>query len=357
MRERESDAFLRVCLKETVGNLFTFRTWCAILKTAYLQIICLYDKILRKAGETVQKVILTGATGSIGLALLENLIQKNIQITVLLNPNSKRNASIKSHPLITAVPCDVHDYAGSVLPDTAYDCFFHLAWQGTTGADRNNAQLQKENYDAALCAIRLAKKLGCKKFIGIGSQAEFGRKDIPLSPQLPCSPETWYGKYKYQSGIDGKALANTLGIQFNWVRIASVFGLAKGESSLPSYVIRVLTNGEEPKFTPSNQIWDFLYADDAAKALLLIAQKGIDGKTYVLGSGEGKPLKSYIQRIYDIVSPGIVPIFGETEYAKDQLMYLVTDISELTKDTGFVPQFTFESAVQDIIKRTRGYIK
>lgn len=299
----------------------------------------------------LKKAIITGATGSIGLALIECLIKNNISVTVFLNPQSARNDEILNNFLINKIFCDINNYDNVAIDETDFDYFFHLAWSGTTGHQRGDEQLQIANYNAVLSSIKFAKKIGCKKYIGIGSQAEYGRKTTPLTEDILCSPENYYGKYKLKAGINGKKLAHKLNLEFNWIRVTSVFGYSRNESSLPSYIIRELDDGNKPLLTLSEQIWDFLYAIDAADAIFKVAEKGIDGKTYVLGSGKGLPLKEYIKSIFRIIAPNETPIFGDLEYSKNQIMYLVADISELRKDTGFVPQYTFEEAIKDVMKR------
>lgn len=56
-------------------------------------------------------------------------------------------------------------------------------------------------------------------------------------------------------------------------------------------------NGEKPSLSGCEQIWDFLYVDDAAKALLLLAEKGKDGEIYNVSSGSATTLKEYVEII------------------------------------------------------------
>lgn len=84
----------------------------------------------------------------------------------------------------------------SQLINDKYDVFYHLAWAGTTGKARNDMYLQNENIKFTLDAVELASKLGCKVFIGAGSQAEYGRYEGRLTPDTPVFPEKrlWHGE-------------------------------------------------------------------------------------------------------------------------------------------------------------------
>jgi nucleoside-diphosphate-sugar epimerase len=171
----------------------------------------------------------------------------------------------------------------------------------------------------------------------------------PLKPQTPVNPQSGYGIAKYTAGKLSALLCDQLDMQFNWVRILSVFGPLDASHTLIMYTINELISGRVPEFTKCEQIWDYLYCDDAAEAFLAIGEKGVNGKYYPLGSGNKRPLSEYIESIKNIVSPGIRLQFGKKEYYPHQPMYLCADISELIMDTLWKPEVSFEEGIKNII--------
>ena len=107
--------------------------------------------------------------------------------------------------------------------------------------------------------------------------------------------------------------------------------------------------GETPAFTKGEQQWDYLYSGDAAKALLLLGEKGHDGGVYCLGSGKARPLADYIGMIRDAIDPRLSVALGAVPYAPGQVMYLCADISDLEKDTGFAPRVTFAEGIEKTV--------
>ena len=97
-------------------------------------------------------------------------------------------------------------------------------------------------------------------------------------------------------------------------------------------------------------MWDYLYSEDAARALYLLGQKGRDGRTYCIGSGQARPLREYIEMLRDAINPALPLGIGEVPYGENQVMYLCADISDLTRDTGFVPEVTFEEGIRRTIE-------
>ena len=299
----------------------------------------------------MKRAIITGATGAVGTALVKELIKNSIEILILCREGSRRNHQIPDHPLVTRKYCSL-DQLASIENDTGknYDLFYHFAWMGTTGVERNNMYLQNQNVRFALDAVGVAKRFGCKKFIGAGSQAEYGRVEGMLKPDTPAFPEMGYGIAKLCAGQMTREYAHQLGMEHIWTRILSVYGPNDGAQSMVMSTINKLKSGEVPKFTKGEQLWDYLYSGDAGRAFRLIGEKGIDGKTYVLGSGQAKPLAEYIKAIRDVVNSNGQIELGAIPYAPKQVMCLQADITELNIDTGFVPEMDFATGIKKILE-------
>lgn len=296
----------------------------------------------------MNNIIVTGATGCVGSAVVRRALAKDIFVTCIVHKGSKRLSNLPADDRIKIVECNLSDYATLNL-EGEYDAFIHLSWEKTFGASRDDAEVQTRNIQYTLDAVHLAHRCGCKVFVGAGSQAEYGVQTVPLTPGLPVKPESGYGIAKYAAGKLSAMLCKSLGLRQNWVRILSVYGPNDGENTLISYVIRELKAGNSPELTKCEQIWDYLYADDTGDAILAVAEKGIDGKAYPLGSGIGRRLSEYIEDIRQTINPPVEVKFGAKEYYPHQPMYLVADLKELTKDTGWMPGYPFVDGLKQFV--------
>ena len=303
----------------------------------------------------MQNVIITGGTGAIGIALIQELINKEIEITVVGHTKSVRCGRIPKSPYVKVVLCDIEDI--SQLPQMLkgkYDVFYHLAWADTFGEGRNNIDSQMHNIEYTLAAVETAAKLGCTRFVGAGSQAEYGRFEGSLNAMTPAFPENGYGIAKLCAGQLSRIRCKQLGMEHIWTRILSIYGPFDGEKTMISTVIRRFLKGESPPCTRGEQLWDYLYAKDAGTALYLLGEKGKDQKVYCIGSGRAKPLKDYICCIRDMIDPQLPVGFGEIPYGEKQVMHLCADIDELTADTGFLPQYSFREGIKETIEWIKG---
>lgn len=302
----------------------------------------------------MDRVVISGATGAVGMALIHEMISDEIEVLVLTHKNSKRNEWIPKHPLVSTMDCSLDDMKNAFLTgcDMEYDAFYHLAWAGTTGNDRNNMYLQNKNVKYALDAVELANRMHCKVFIGAGSQAEYGRFERKLSETTPTFPENGYGIAKLCAGQMTKERAHQLGMRQIWTRIFSVYGPYDGKQSMIMSAIDKMIKGEKTSFTKGEQIWDYLYSKDAARALYLLGEKELDG-VYCLGSGNARTLKEYIMEMRNQINPTLEIGIGEIPYAERQVMYLCADISKLQKDTGFEVKYDFKKGITEIIYRDK----
>lgn len=231
-----------------------------------------------------------------------------------------------------------------------YDAFIHFAWRGTYGRSRDDEALQKDNIRNTNDAVCLAASLGCECFIGVGSQAECGPLLTPFAADTPCNPITGYGKAKLEACAQSKKLAHDLGMRHIWARVGSAYGPGDNLRTCMMQAIAHAISGEAFPCTPGEQLWDYIYCEDAARAIFAMAQSGKDGSIYPVGSGNVKPLKDYISLACSIANPCFSPDFGALEYPSGQAMFLCADISQLKADTGFGPSVRFEDGIASTIE-------
>lgn len=352
----------------------------------------------------MKRILIDGPTGVIGMSLIAYCIENNTQVTALCHKNSKRAAILPKHPLVSVVEADLSDYremaellrrrkaaeaygcgeimgmpgcskaAESFEPreaagadenpnfvpwdqlEVGYDVFYHFAWNGTFGDTRNNMTMQVQNIQYSLDAVELAAALECRCFIGAGSQAEYGRVEGKLRPDTPTFPENGYGMAKLCAGAMTRQMCISRGMRHIWTRILSVYGCYDGAYTMIMSALDKMRANEETAFTPGEQQWDYLNGRDAARAMVLIGERGVSGKTYVLGSGSARPLREYLEILAKETKYARSPGLGKLSYAPKQVMHLCADIAELTTDTGFVPKVSFEEGVRELIAWRNGQV-
>ena len=200
-------------------------------------------------------------------------------------------------------------------------------------------------------AFAAAQALGCSKFVGAGSQAEYGKLDIPrIAPDSPVNPVQAYGIAKYAAGKLVMEAAKKTDISCLWVRIFSVYGIYDKPTTMIASTLRKLLAKEPTSFTKAEQQWDYLFSEDAGDAFYLIGEKATGHKVYCLGSGESRELRHFIEDIRNIADPDAALGFGEIPYTPQTVMHLCADTRTLREDTGFVPKTSFREGIFQTIR-------
>lgn len=297
-----------------------------------------------------KKAVMTGGTGPVGMALIQKLLEEDIEILLFQREISERKKNLPKDGRLHIVFCDLEQLKNYVPQSQDYDVFFHLGWTNTWKGLREDLDAQGENVKYSCDAVRLAYKMGCHTFIGVGSQAEYGRHESPLRDDTLCTPENAYGIMKLCSCHSTRVLCQKYGIRHIWPRILSGYGKYDNRYSILISNILNALDGREMKFSKGEQIWDFVYMDDIADALYLLAKKGKANQIYPIGSGKARPLKEYIAILCDKLGKSDEMILGEVPYGENQIMHLEADILKIQEDTGWQPKVEFEEGISKTIE-------
>lgn len=317
----------------------------------------------------MKNIVISGPTGAIGMALIEKCIAEETHVLAICHKGSGRIKYIPDSPYVNIVEADLSDYRDLFREGEAtkeYDVFYHFAWSGTVGEARNDMHLQTDNIAYTMDAVELAERLGCHTFIGAGSQAEYGRKEGKLTPDMPANPENGYGMAKLCAGQMSRVACQRKHIRHIWTRILSVYGPYDGAGSMIMSAVRKIWNGEPTAFTPGEQMWDYLYSKDAAQIFYELGTQGKDGAVYCVGSGQARELKGYIKDIYRVVreyqGEEVTEEDSELEqklgigfipYGDKQVMHLCADTSLLEQHAGKINYMDFSSGIRSILEENK----
>lgn len=297
----------------------------------------------------MRTAIISGPTGAVGVALINELINHNYFVYAICHKNSKRSSNIPVNKNVRVIFSDLSEFSTlSTLPNC--DVFFHLAWDGTYGDSRNDINKQFNNIKYSIDSVNFAKRCGCSTYIGIGSQSEYGISNETKDPYDPCFPNNFYGSAKLSTSYLTRTLCNENNIRHIWCRIFSLFGPYDADYTMIMSSMIKMIDGKKCLFTKGDQLWDYIYSKDAAKAFRLIDEKGKNNSIYNIASGKPRLLKEYISAMHCIVNPTSIIELGAIPYFIHQPMNLSANISNLKEDTGFECDYSFEEGIIDLMK-------
>ncbi len=300
-----------------------------------------------------QTVAITGATGFIGSAVMAGLLARGVRVAALLRPDSNRarTGSMRGFEPVVFHHLGEPGLAarlGALKPDV----FIHCAWRGVGGGERNAAYQITENLPLTIDSVALAAATGCRQWIGLGSQAEYGNLNRIIDEATLERPTTIYGKAKLAAGQSALALCEALGLAGAWLRVFSTYGPDDTPQWFIPSTIQSFLAGRPPRLTRCEQRWDFLHVDDAARAVAAAADGRLAG-VYNLGSGRAELLREVVELMRAEIGTAIEPEYGAIPYRPDQVMHLQADIRKLTGATGWSPQVRLVEGLRETIAAER----
>jgi UDP-glucose 4-epimerase len=296
-----------------------------------------------------KRVLLTGGAGFVGSHVARQLLSSGYEVALFLRPTSdlRRLDSCLSKCSVIYGDLASLSESAAVINEFRPTSVIHLAWAGVKGKDRND-HIQLSNVVGSINLFELAKTIGCKQFVGLGSQAEYGILSGRINEQAKTSPTTLYGATKLATGQILERAAADSDINFSWLRLFSSYGPGDDPSWLLPYLVQSFLAGEVPRLTKAEQIWDYIFIDDVASAIVAACNSSAQG-LFNLGSGQGNKLRLIVETVRNIIDPSLNIDFGAVPYRGDQVMHLEADISALVKATDWSPKVSLQEGLQKLI--------
>lgn len=296
------------------------------------------------------RLLITGASGFVGAATVRAALLAGHDVTGIVRPGSSLRRLNEVDGQYNRLEIDLRDTDAVTKGMMALrpDVVVHLAWWGVANSARFDQGQVNENIHTACALTEAAVAAGAHAFIGLGSQGEYGAATKMSEETLP-QPTSLYGASKVATLFLTRQIAAQSGLRHAWLRLFSTYGPDDNDVWLIPTLIKEMLAGRRPKTTLGTQKWDWLYVDDAARAVIAASSSKTATGVFNLGSGNPVTVRSAIERIRDLVSPEMKLVFGEIPFRPDQVMHMCADISKLTEATGWKPTVDFDKGIVETV--------
>jgi nucleoside-diphosphate-sugar epimerase len=298
------------------------------------------------------RILITGAGGFIGAAVAKAANSAGHKVVAIVRNDKSRLAPIAGAIAIERVDLADTQAAAELLRSVRPDVVIHCAWEGVGGALRSG-DIQLENVRTTVALADAAAAAGARKFVGIGSQAEYGRYDRKIVEGDLPQPTMLYGAAKLAANHLSAQRCREAGIAFAWLRLFSVYGPGDNPNWLIPSTAASLVRGSRPRCTAGTQKWDYLQIDDVAEGVLAAAITARATGVFNLSSGEPVAVRTIVEMLRDIASPGLQLKFGEIPFGPDQIMHLEGDNSRLREATGWSPQVPLGEGLRQVVEELK----
>lgn len=294
------------------------------------------------------RAVVTGASGFLGVHLVEELLKSGWEVTAVIRHDSPNRSRLNNKNGLTVLELDISEISQlTQMTEGTYDAFFHLAWEGIRGSARNDRQLQQRNLINSKAAADTAKKLRCSTFVTSGSQAECGITSGAITEESLLQPVCEYGKAKAEFLSFASDFCAENGIRLIWARIFSLYGRYDYSGSLISRTIALMSENKPIEMSEGTQIWNYMNVCDAAMAINAVVSSDFSGIINIADI-DSRPLKEYIIEIKSIADSQSELLFGKIPSPAGGTVNLLPDTSLMKRY--FTPKINFADGVGALLK-------
>lgn len=200
------------------------------------------------------------------------------------------------------------------------------------------------------------------RFLHVSTDEVYGTldpSDPPFSETNPYEPNSPYAASKAASDHLVRAWHHTYGLPVLTTNCSNNYGpFHFPEKLIPLVILNALAGKPLPIYGDGQQIRDWLFVQDHARAIMRVLEKGTVGETYNIGGNQEKTNLSVVQTIcqhLDTLRPREDGVSYENQitFVKDRPGHdrrYAIDASKIKKELGWEPAETFESGLKRTIE-------
>lgn len=226
----------------------------------------------------MKKVIITGATGFIGGALVKRLLSKGVTVYGIDIDKNKLDIFRKYGNFVPVVAdFSKYDNLSEIITERDFDVFYHFAWAGLLGGrDLFDYNLQIDNSKAACKACEQAISLKVKKFIFISSSYQY-----MVDNSTGKVNNNIYGIAKQYTENICFAIANLNNMEYCSAILTNTFGEGDYSNKAVNTFIRKLLNNEKLELITGIYPNDWMYIDETINGLEFLIDSATPNKVYI----------------------------------------------------------------------------
>ncbi|MDW8847209.1 dTDP-glucose 4,6-dehydratase [Erwinia sp. MMLR14_017] len=331
------------------------------------------------------KILVTGGAGFIGSAVVRHIINNTSDSVINVDKltyagNLESLAEVSDSSRYAFVQADICDSGAlnAVFDEHQPDAVMHLAAE--SHVDRSitgPAAFIETNIVGTYVLLEAARtywnaldaeRKAAFRFHHISTDEVYGdlphpdevedSSELPLfSETTPYAPSSPYSASKASSDHLVRAWLRTYGFPTLVTNCSNNYGpFHFPEKLIPLVILNALDGKPLPVYGKGDQIRDWLYVEDHARALYTVVTKGIVGETYNIGGHNEKQNLEVVQTICNLLDE-IVP---KNESYRDQITYVADrpghdrryaiDADKISKELGWKPVETFESGIRKTVQ-------
>lgn len=289
----------------------------------------------------IKKILITGASGTIGTRLFETLLKKGYDVVGFDKKKNIWNNALQAKTImgnllnkkdIKKIPIDT-------------DLIVHLAANPRVYDLVVNPDLARDNIITTYNVLEFARNNNIKRIIFSSSREAYGNKKEIISKETDVDIqlcESPYAASKISDEVLIYSYTKCYGINYVICRFSNVYGMYDQSERFIPLMLRKMKKNENIEIFGRDKILDFTYIDDCVGGVILCIEKfdKVKNNTFNIAFGKGSKLIDVARIIKKNIHSKSQILIGKNR--QGEVVRFIADISKAKKLLGYEPKYDLE---------------
>lgn len=311
-------------------------------------------------------ILVTGASGFIGLALSRALADRNDRVTGLdLHIGDELAQLAASNDNVTARLCEITEWPTliEIIKRDPPDAILHCAAiVGVVASVQAPYRTMQVNVEGSINLFEAARLFGIKRIIHMSSEEVYGNFQQPIIDEThPQNPMMAYGISKLSAEHLGRSYQAMYGTQIINIRTCWVYGPGLPRSRVPKNFVDAAVTGKSCHMPwGADMIVDHTYIDDTVSGVLLALDcKNHSYDTYNLASGTATSVSQIVKIIRELVPDADISVdHGDFQHGLPNASAIAIkkgalNVARAFNTLGYTPKFNMRDGLAAYIDASR----
>lgn len=306
------------------------------------------------------KILVTGGAGFIGSHVAIEGIEKGYDIVNLdaltYAADLANLQSVEDTKNYKFIKGDIRDkkFLENLFAEENFDAVIHLAAESHVDLSIKNPEIFVEtNVMGTQYLLDLSLKNNISKFVHVSTDEVYGELEMDeaaFTEITTIKPNSPYSSSKAGSDLLVRAYTETFGLNTCITRCSNNYGPHQDLTKLlPKVITNALQDKKIPVYGKGENIRDWLFVQDHARAIWTVFEKGEKGEVYNIGGNNEQKNIKIVKKILGILGKSEDLIEFVTDRPGHDFRYAI-NAEKIRRELGWEPRQDFDKMLQETIE-------